>query len=86
MSYRLPNNDINKFIDEMSNILDILNNENKLCYIIGDFNNNLFNHEVHAPPCNFLDLMFLHCYIPLINKPTRVINESATLIDKFTYK
>ena len=65
----------------MSNILDILNNENKLCYIMGDFNINLFNHEVHAPTCNFLNLMFLHSYIPLINKPTRVTNQSATLID-----
>ena len=52
--YRPPNNDINKCIDEMSNILDILNNENKLCYIMGDFNINLFNHEVHAPTCIFL--------------------------------
>ena len=51
--YRPPNNDINKCIDEMSNILDIPNNENKLCYIMGDFNINLFNHEVHAPTCNF---------------------------------
>ena len=67
----------------MSNILDILNNENKLCYIMGDFNINLFNHEVHAPTCNFLNLMFLHSYIPLINKPTRVTNQSATLIDNF---
>ena len=44
----------------MSNILDILNNENKLCYIIGDFNINLFNHEVHASTCNFFNLMFLY--------------------------
>ena len=78
--YRPPNNDINKCIDEMSNILDILNNENKLCYIMGDFNINLFNHEVHTPICNFLNLMFLHSYIPLINKPTRVTNQLATLI------
>ena len=33
--YIPPNKDINKFIDEMSNILHILNNENKLCYIMG---------------------------------------------------
>ena len=51
--YRPPSSDINKFIDEISNILDILNNENKLCNIMGDFNINLFNHEVNAPTCNF---------------------------------
>ena len=70
----------------MSNILDILNNENKLCYIMGDFNINLFNHEVHAPTCHFLNLKFLHSYIPLINKQTSVTNQSATLIDNCFYK
>ena len=41
--YRPPNKDINVFLSGIKEILSILNKENKLIYIMGDFNINLLN-------------------------------------------
>ena len=65
----------------MSNVLDIIKKENKICYFLGDYNLDLFNAEKHIKTGEFVDLMFSHHFIPLINKPTRVREKSATLID-----
>ena len=43
--YRPPNHDISEFIDHMSSVTDTLTRENKICYLMGDFNLDLFNHE-----------------------------------------
>ena len=54
--------------------------ENKSCFITGDFNINLLNY-VHPSSQAFLDLIYSYSFLPLINKPTRITNTSATLID-----
>jgi len=79
--YRPPNTDINVFNECMSRILSTIKNENKLCYCMGDYNINILNNETHADTGKFLDLMYSHSFIPLITKPTRVCNDSATIID-----
>ena len=42
---------------------------------------NLHWHATHNPTSEFLDLMFSISFIPLVNKPTRITSNSATLID-----
>ena len=65
----------------MCNILETLKSENKLTYIIGDFNINLFNYDSHTKTADFINLMFSYSYAPFINKPTRITEQSSTLID-----
>ena len=48
---------------------------------MGDFNIDLLHCSSHTPSQDFIDTMFSHSFAPLINKPTRVSNHSATLID-----
>ena len=48
---------------------------------MGDYNINLFSYKVHSPTAEFVDLMYSHSFVPLINRPTRIANQSATLID-----
>ena len=48
---------------------------------MGDFNINLLALDQHIPSSEFLELMYTLNFYPLINKPTRVGNSSATLID-----
>ena len=55
--------------------------KNKLFYLVGDFNINLIKSETHLGTRNFIDLLFSHGLYPLINKPTRICLEAATLID-----
>ena len=79
--YRPPYNDIQCFIDVVKDICDKLRNENKLCYLLGDYNINLLNVDTHTSTADFNDTMFSNGFIPLITRPTRVTQSTATLID-----
>ena len=48
---------------------------------MGDFNINLLNTDVHIPTVDFITVLFRYSFIPLINKPTRVNDKSATLLE-----
>ena len=45
------------------------------------FRSNILNSDSHLPTSMFLDLMYSYFYVPLINKPTRIRENSATVID-----
>ena len=76
-----PHSDCESFIKSMEKIFNTLKLENKTCYFLGDFNFDLFKHELHKPTSDFLDCMYSQACFPLINRPTRVTQSSATLID-----
>ena len=63
-------------------ILNNIQKENCLCYMMGDFNINLLNVDTHVPSSAFLECMYTMSYIPLISKPTRITATYVTLIDK----
>ena len=48
---------------------------------MGDFNINILNLNIHNPTSEFVDTLYEYNFFPLINKPTRAIKLSATLID-----
>ena len=49
--------------------------------ICGDFNLNLLNLDIDVDTSLFLNLLASHAYLPLITRPTRVGNNTFTLID-----
>ena len=55
--------------------------ENNICYLAGDYNIKLLNHDTHQLTAEFLNIMYSNSFISLINRPTRVTEHSATLID-----
>ena len=79
--YRPPGTDFNEFSDLLANTLDRIKKENKICYLLGDYNINLLNYDSHNATAEFADLLYANSFIPLINRPTRVSRFSATLID-----
>ena len=79
--YRAPCNDIISH----SSFLDILNNTLKCikkrdCFLLGDFNYNILDCE-KPQITDFVDQMFRNGFAPLINKPTRISKNNATLLD-----
>ena len=68
----------------MIDIMDTLNSENKNCVIMGDMNIDLLRFGSHTKTADYLDNLFSHGFLPLITKPTRLSNSSATLIDHYT--
>ena len=83
---RKPNTDVKSFVHEMSNLLSLLQQTNKVVYIMGDCNINLLNVHIHIPTANFIDMMYSYSFFPLITKPTRVTGNTVTLIDNIFCK
>ena len=79
--YRPPGANIASFNDKMELILQRIDTSSKQARIMGDFNLNILNADSHAPTSQFVDIMFAHSMYPLINKPTRVTNSTATCIE-----
>ena len=79
--YRPPNISISVFQEKLESILEVIDNEKRDVYIMGDYNIDLLNCSTHASTSTFLDNMYSHSLYPIITKPTRVSANSATLID-----
>ena len=79
--YRPPSTAIDDFTEDLSNILHLIKQESKQCFIMGDININLLNVDTHPRTAQFLETMYSYSFTPLITKPTRVTSNSATLID-----
>ena len=47
--YRHPNSNLDTFLNKLFSNIDIINREGKLCALLGDFNVNLLNFEIHKP-------------------------------------
>jgi Txe/YoeB family toxin of Txe-Axe toxin-antitoxin module len=79
--YRPPDTDVCSFNDILSELLGRIRHENKLMYLMGDFNINLLNCDSHVPSSEFLDVLHSNSFFPLITKPTRIQQDTASLID-----
>ena len=79
--YRMPDSSVDVFNERLTDILNFVQRENKLFYLLCDLNINLFKHDVHRPTSEFLYAIYSYNVYPLITKPTRVTATSATLID-----
>ena len=83
--YRPPNSNIVQFTETLNNILGEVSH--MTCYIMGDYNIDLLKHELHPPTEKFLEAMYSNSLLPMILKPTRETETTATLIDNiFTNK
>ena len=79
--YRPPNGNFESFEKSMNEILDNINKENKLCYLMGDFNIDLLKSESCDHTNHFIEQLFTTSFFPLITKPTGITHHTATLID-----
>ena len=84
--YRPPNANHDLFLEKLNELIHSCNNiqcdEFILC---GDFNYDLLESENNNVMC-FHNTLNSFSLIPLINKPTRIADESATLIDNICIK
>jgi hypothetical protein len=78
--YRHPKANLNAFTSELENILSLLNQSKHNVYILGDMNIDFFKYNSHIPTEEYLDMLYSQIFLPLITKPTRVTDHTATLI------
>ena len=67
--------------DFMNTLFDKLTKENKPSFISGDFNLNLIKYTKNRRVNQFLENILSNNFIPHITRPTRVTENSATLIE-----
>ena len=56
--YRPPNQNVDEFLTMTNELLSKILKENKVCYLMGDFNLNLMNHQSHSVTGEFLDALY----------------------------
>ena len=80
--YRPPNSNVNSFTEEFFNMVNSIKSKfKKPLYLMGDYNLDLLKYDENKYVCEFLDMFFSYGFIPLINRPTRVTEKTATIID-----
>ena len=80
--YKPNKSDDKLFIDKLLSLLNTCN-KNKYDEIIlnGDFNFDLLKYEENGSTLNFINSLSSISLIPVITKPTRITDQTATLID-----
>ena len=81
LTYRPPNGDVKEFEKHLNKILSTNDILKKEVIMDGDFNMNLLDFEQNKKVQNFLNIMFVHSMMRVINKLTRVTKNTATAID-----
>ena len=76
-----PQANINFFTTKLADITAKINIENKESYIMGDFNIDLLKFQRHDNTKHFIESMLRTGHLPVITKPTRITDHSATLLD-----
>ena len=79
--YRPPNTDFDVFYDNFIDILAKINLEKRPTYLLGDFNIDLLKYDKDPKTQKFLNLLLSNGFYPRIDRPTRITESTATLID-----
>ena len=81
--YRSPKRDKVSNIQfqvQLNNVLNTINASKNEAYIMRDLNYDLLqDSDIFTD--NFVDTMYDHSFYPIINKPTRITQNSSTCID-----
>ena len=65
----------------MNEILETVDRENRLCYLMGEFNIDLFKSDSCDYGNSFTEQLFTSSFFPFITRATRITHHTATLID-----
>ena len=65
----------------LNHLLVKVSKEQKSVFLLGDFNINLLNYNVHNPTNEFLDSLASNSFLPYILQPIKITSHSKTLID-----
>ena len=79
--YGMPDSSVGVFNERISDILNTVCKEHKICYCICGLNIDFFKYDVHKPTSAILGTIYAYNVFHLMTKPTRVTETTAILID-----
>ena len=74
-------NSVESFLEYFEETIDRYGATGKSVYLLGDFNKNIHRSQTCNYARQFLNCLQSYTFIPIIDKPTRVCSDSATLIN-----
>ena len=83
--YRHPSGNLDNFMNYINSTIESINQENKFCLFMGDFNIDLLKIDSHSDSQNFINSLGSCFFQPQIFQPTRITDHSATLIDNIFF-
>ena len=83
--YRHPNQNINDFNDILDARLSEISKSHVPCLIVGDINIDLCKYSFHSPTTQYVDNLLVNNFRPVIVMPTRITEQSKTIIDHIYY-
>ena len=78
--YKPPDTNVNIFNEHFNDLLRNISNERKKCIIMTDFNIDLLKIDTNGQTTDFIHGMLANAFYPTISTPTRVTQQTATLI------
>jgi hypothetical protein len=79
--YKHPTANLSDFTLELEAIIKNVSEKNQHIYITVDINIDFLKYNDHPKNEEYLDMLYSNNLVPLITKPTRITNHTATLID-----
>lgn len=79
--YAHPSTNSEEFTLKFEELLKEINFNRYDAYILGDMDIDLLKHHTHHQTGRYLDMLYSHDLLPVITKPTRITNHTATLVD-----
>ena len=79
--YRPPDTNISICNVHFNDLPRTISNERKKCILMAEFNIDLLTNDTNNLTADFVHNMFANMFYPTISKPTRIAQQSATLID-----
>src|SRR6476469_6321869 len=80
--YRPPNTDLKDFNLKLTDFLEKLTlDKKKKIFIAGDLNIDLLKSDQHADTEEFLNTLLSFSFLPTITRPTRITENTSTLLD-----
>ena len=79
--YKHPPANVEEFTLTFDEFLNKLNPSKYDMYIMGDMNIDLLKYHSHQQTERYLDMIYSLDLLPVITKPTRITNHTATLIE-----
>ena len=76
--YRQPNSKVDYFTNSVDSMFKSIKG---ILFLCGDFNINLLDYKLNNHTQHFVDLLFSLSLFPLINRPTQLSNQHASIID-----
>ena len=78
--YRQPKFQTEPYEEFLKEIFSRIKSSNKKFHVAGDFNLNFLDYEICKKVQEFSNIIYENDMIPIINKPIRVTNKTATAI------